>query len=130
MTRFRTDVANDDIDWRSLFDVVASADGFSAMRDPIYGSGCLRTGYLERVASDVNVEEEARMAGLDRLRDLLTWVVRGDRFHPGVGDDAYWSGCIDVLFGQMSDRAGVPYSTARRDASTPAGSGSTTPTGS
>ncbi|GMQ99097.1 MAG: hypothetical protein BMS9Abin17_1648 [Acidimicrobiia bacterium] len=123
MTRFRTDVANDDINWRSLFDVVAGADNFSAMRDPIYASGCLRTGYLDRVATDVNVEEQARVADLDRLRDLLTWVVRGDRFDPGVGDDAYRSGCLDVLFGEMSDRAGVPYSSARRNQSTPAGSG-------
>jgi hypothetical protein len=123
MTRFRTDVANGDIDWRSLFDVVASADGFSAMRDPIYASGCLRTGYLDRVATDVKIEEEAIVAGLDRLRDLLTWVVRGDRFDPGIGDDAYWSGCLDALFGEMSDRAGVPYSSARRNPSTPAGLG-------
>ena len=124
MTRFRTDIANDDIDWRSLFDVVARADGFSAMRDQIYASGCLRTGYLDRVATDVNVAEEALVAGLDRLRDLLTWVVRGDRFDPGVGDDAYSSGCLDALFGEMSDRAGVRYSSARRYPSTPSGSGS------
>lgn len=113
MTKFRTDVPDGDIDWRSLLVEMAAAGSFSAMRDPIYASGALRTGYLDRVTNDVEIAEETIQADLDRLRDILTWIVRGDRFDGGVGDEAYWSGSLDAVFEEIGDRVGLPYSLPR-----------------
>ncbi|NHZ71325.1 MAG: hypothetical protein GWP18_06750 [Proteobacteria bacterium] len=109
MTKFRTDLPNGAIDWQSLFNVMATAQTFAAMRDSIYASGTLRTGYLDRVEDNVTVTEAVLDADLNRLRDLLTWIVRRDRFYAGVGDEAFWSGHLDAIFERMGAHVGAVY---------------------
>ena len=119
VTKFRTDFPNGAIDWQSLFNFVATAQSFAAMRDPIYASGTLRTGYLDRVEDDVEILNAVEHADLNRLRDLLTWVVRRDRFSPGVGDEAYWCGHLDAIFDGMGSHVGAVYPVPHTDPSRP-----------
>jgi len=87
--------------------------------DPIYASGTLRTGYLDRVEADVEILDAVEHADLNRLRDLLTWIVRRDRFSAGVGDEAYWCGHLDAIFDGMGSHVGAVYPLPHTDASRP-----------
>ncbi|MCL1593314.1 MAG: DUF6508 domain-containing protein [Actinomycetia bacterium] len=119
MTKFRTDLPNGAIDWQSLFNSMATAQSFSAMRDAIYASGTLRTGYLDRVQDDVVINEAVLSADLNRLRDLVTWIVRRDRFYAGVGDEAFWCGHLDAIFDRMGSHVGAVYPLPQPDTSAP-----------